>query len=74
MLPLTIRLQQARARAAKARRRAMSGNDVKSWHRYRIAVKNLRYLAMVMHDMRCGNGRLEKLIARCRTLQDLLGE
>jgi CHAD domain-containing protein len=58
------------AESGTALQQALSAEDDQSWHKFRIAVKNLRYVADAAAS-RPANTR--KLIAICKALQESLG-
>ncbi len=63
---LAIALGEARRR----HRRAMKKGSDKRWHKYRIAVKEVRYVA----EANAGVEGMETLVATCKPLQTLLGD
>lgn len=70
----TAALDQALANAQTVLEKAMLINDDHTWHKFRIAVKEVRYVA----DASRGNPETEqylaKLITSCKQLQSLLGD
>ena len=66
-------LSEYRQRALDAQRRASDTGAREDWHRYRIAIKKLRYLATFRQLSTHGEPGIDELIERCKNLQDLLG-
>ncbi len=68
-------LQQVQQRVQQARWRALHWSDEASWHRFRIAIKELRYTLDNLHPQDPHEtARLKTAIQRCRAIQDDLGE
>lgn len=65
-------LSQALRRVGKARRKALSGNDDRSWHKLRIAIKDLRYWLEYSPGQK--TSRRKSTLRLCRRLQKVLGE
>lgn len=63
-------LDKARTTLATAR----DGNDDRAWHKFRIAVKEVRYLADAEAERGGADEQLSTLIENCKMLQTLLGE
>ncbi len=63
-------LESARQRIGKAWHRACGKDDRKSWHKLRIAIKGLRYLADSNPEFQIRQG---ELISLCKELQTDLG-
>ena len=64
----SISLELALARARATLSRALSTGDDRSWHKFRIAVKDVRYLADALPD------ESPTLIESCKKLQTVLGK
>lgn len=60
-------LAAALRRVLEARKTALEVNDDPSWHRFRISVKELRYVADALGDE-------DELVDACKKLQTLLGD
>lgn len=60
-------LAAALKRVLEARKNALAVNDDYSWHRFRISVKELRYVADALGDE-------DELVGACKKLQTLLGD
>ncbi len=61
--------------ARKACRRALENGTDRNWHRFRIAIKNLRYVADASRDEPGSDAAaLDTLIDECKLLQTLLGD
>lgn len=60
----------ALANALRRHKRAMKKGSDKRWHKYRIAVKEVRYVA----EANTGIDGMEALVATCKPLQTLLGD
>ena len=67
-----IALDQALAGAQAALLLALSNDDDHSWHRFRISVKEVRYVADASSDR--PDQELTSLIKSCKQLQTLLGD
>ncbi len=68
-------VEEALAKARRACRLALSVGDDRTWHKFRIAVKNLRYIADAsIHDPACDPQHLDAVIAACKILQTRLGK
>lgn len=74
VLPPSV-LPEVLAQAEQARIAALQADDRATWHRLRIAIKNLRYVIDAILQLGAGGGqtRLEALIEECKVLQDTLG-
>jgi CHAD domain-containing protein len=67
--------KKVRKRTRKACRKALAVDDEYAWHRCRIAVKNLRYVADSQKlDPARDQEKLDSLIEECKILQTLLGD
>jgi CHAD domain-containing protein len=66
-------LAAALQRARETWEQAKETGEPSAWHRYRLAVKNVRYLAASWQTAEPGKPGLDELIQRCKGLQDLLG-
>ena len=67
-------VEEALARAQNACRISLTVGSEKAWHKFRIAVKNLRYIADAsIRDPACDRQLLEEVIAACKILQTRLG-
>ena len=68
-------VEDATVKARSACWRALAANDERSWHKFRIAVKNLRYIADAHTlDPACDQQHLEEIIKTCKNLQTRLGK
>lgn len=72
-IPGGVSLDQAVDRARLALAFALSENDDRSWHKFRIAIKDVRYVADSLSPEQTGQEYLAGVIASCKTLQTLLG-
>ena len=62
-------------KARKAYRKALAAGDDSAWHKFRIAIKNLRYVADASrNDPESDVAYLDSLIEDCKVLQTLLGD
>jgi CHAD domain-containing protein len=66
-------LQQALGRARAALAAALELNDERSWHKLRIAVKEVRYQAESEEDGPMPDRARAELLEQCKVLQSLLG-
>jgi CHAD domain-containing protein len=66
---LTAPLQKAH----ETHRQAQHTGERSDWHRYRIAVKNVRYLAAFLQMTGSGQRGIDEVIERCKAVQDQLG-
>lgn len=66
--------RQGARNAFKASQKARKHNTEASWHRYRIAVKNLRYMLEDKNLSKKRRKELEPVRKLCKKLQDSLGE
>lgn len=67
-------LEEALSKARRACRFALSAGDDRAWHKFRIALKNLRYTAdACLRDAACDQLLLTEVIAACKSLQSRLG-
>jgi len=67
--------EKALAKARSTCQLALAVGDDKAWHKFRIAVKNLRYLADAsIGDPACDLHHLGEVIATCKILQTRLGK
>ena len=68
-------VEDATSKASNAYWLALTVNDEKTWHKFRIAVKNLRYIADAhIHDPVCDQQCLDEIIKTCKILQTRLGK
>ena len=68
-------VEDAAVKARSACLRALAANDERSWHKFRIAVKNLRYIADAhIRDPACDQQFLDEIIKTCKILQTHLGK
>jgi len=67
-------LAQALAKARLVLARALDLDDDRSWHKFRIAVKEVRYVADTGGDDPEEGSYLAGLIENCKALQTLLGD
>jgi len=68
-------VEEALAKARRASQLALAAGDDRTWHKFRIAVKNLRYIADAsVHDPACDQQHLDTVIAACKILQTRLGK
>jgi CHAD domain-containing protein len=67
-------LDLALTRARLALKRALAVNDDHSWHKFRIRVKDVRYVADVGDDDSTNGKYVSSVIKSCRELQTLLGD
>jgi adenylate cyclase len=67
--------QHAAHRALRASQRALKKSNDRNWHKFRIAVKNLRYTleGVGLQDTKCQPG-LKTIKKLCKSLQDELGD
>lgn len=72
---LVARIESAQRRAKEARYQALNWGDEASWHRFRIAIKDLRY-TLDNHDPESDEQRtrIKAAIRLCRQLQNALGD
>lgn len=67
-------IQEAWSRARAAREAALAADDARTWHKFRIVIKNLRYIADACSADPSRNQQLiEEVIADCKILQAQLG-
>jgi CHAD domain-containing protein len=67
-------VERALAKARETCQLALTVGDDRAWHKFRIAVKNLRYIADAsIHDPACDQQQLGDVIAACKILQTRLG-
>jgi len=67
--------EKALAKARSTCQLALTVGDDRAWHKFRIAVKNLRYIADgSIHDPACDQQYLGEVIAACKILQTRLGK
>ena len=67
-------VEEALSKARRACRLALAVGDDRTWHKFRIAVKNLRYIADAsIHDPACDQQHLDAVITACKILQTRLG-
>ena len=67
-------VEEALAKARRACQLALAAGDDRTWHKFRIAVKNLRYIADAsIGDPACDQQHLDAMIAACKILQTRLG-
>jgi len=67
-------LELALARARLALDRALAVNDDRSWHKFRIRVKDVRYVAEAGNDDSTNRKYVSSVIESCKQLQTLLGD
>jgi CHAD domain-containing protein len=67
-------LDRARAKVLLARERALQADDNHSWHKLRIAVKELRYVADAALEGPGAPARWQDLVEECKLAQSLLGQ
>jgi len=68
-------VEAALEKARRACQLALAGDDDNAWHKFRIAIKNLRYLADAgIRDPACDQQHLQAVIAACKILQTRLGK
>jgi len=68
-------IDDAIAKARSACWLALAANNQRTWHKFRIAVKNLRYIADAhARDPACDQQRLNEIIKTCKILQTRLGK
>ena len=68
-------VEKATAKARSACCLALAANDERTWHKFRIAVKNLRYIADAhIRDPACDQQHLDEIIKTCKILQTRLGK
>jgi len=67
-------LELALARARLALKRALAVNDDHSWHKFRIRVKDVRYVADAGNDDPTNRKYVSSIIESCKQLQTLLGD
>lgn len=68
-------VEAALAKARATCQLALAAGDDKTWHKFRIAIKNLRYLADAgIRDPACDQQQLDAVIAACKILQTRLGK
>ena len=68
-------VEKATAKARSACWLALAANDERTWHKFRIAVKNLRYIADAhTRDPVCNQQHLDEIIKTCKILQIRLGK
>ena len=66
---------EALSKARRTCQLALATGDDRAWHKFRIAVKNLRYIADAsIHDPACDRQHLNAVIAACKILQTRLGK
>ena len=67
-------VEKALSKARRACQLALATGDDRTWHKFRIAVKNLRYIADAsIHDPACDQQHLDAVITACKILQTRLG-
>jgi len=54
--------------------RALAVNDDRSWHKFRIRVKDVRYVAEAGNDDSTNRKYVSSVIESCKQLQTLLGD
>jgi len=69
-----VSLELALARARLALERALAINDDHSWHKFRIRVKDVRYVADAGNDDSTNGKYISSVIESCKQLQTLLGD
>ena len=67
-------LELALARARLTLERALAVNDDHSWHKFRIRVKDVRYVADAGNDDSTNRKYVSSIIESCKQLQTLLGD
>jgi CHAD domain-containing protein len=67
-------LQLALTGAREALRRALDANDDRQWHKFRIAIKEVRYVADASAINAANEQQVTEVIAACKKLQTLLGD
>jgi CHAD domain-containing protein len=67
-------LELALTRARLALKRALAVNDDHSWHKFRIRVKDVRYVAEASTDDSTHGKYVSSVIQSCKQLQTLLGD
>ncbi len=68
-------VEEVLAKARRACQLALAAGDDRSWHKFRIAVKNLRYIADAsIRDPACDQQHLDAVITSCKILQTRLGK
>jgi CHAD domain-containing protein len=67
-------LDLALARARLALERALAVNDDHSWHKFRIRVKDVRYVADAGNNDSANGKYVSSVIESCKQLQTLLGD
>ncbi len=68
-------VEAALAKARRACQLALAADDDKTWHKFRIVIKNLRYIADAgIRDPTCDQQHLQAVIAGCKILQTRLGK
>jgi CHAD domain-containing protein len=72
--PSLAALQLALAGAREALRRALDANDDRHWHKFRIAIKEVRYVADASCVDATNEQKVAEVIAACKKLQTLLGD
>lgn len=72
--PPNALLSRLHTEAERARGLALTEADQVSWHRYRIAIKNLRYVADISAQARGQDAHIDRLVESCKQVQDLLGD
>jgi CHAD domain-containing protein len=66
-------LHTARDRAARARAVALSEDTDRTWHKLRIAIKELRYRTEAALSSKVEDDQLERTVDACKELQSALG-
>jgi len=66
-------LRTARDRAARARAVALAEETDRTWHKLRIAIKELRYRTEAALSSKAGDDQLERTVEACKELQSALG-
>jgi len=69
-----VPLELALTRAQLALKRALAVNDDHSWHKFRIRVKDVRYVADAVNDDSTNRKYVSSVIKSCKELQTLLGD
>jgi len=67
-------LERALARARLALARALAVNDDHSWHKFRIRIKDVRYVADDGCNDPANSGYVSGVVDSCKQLQTLLGD
>lgn len=67
-------LQLALTGAREALRRALDANDDRHWHKFRIAIKEVRYVADASAVSSANQQQVAEVIEACKKLQTLLGD